>query len=168
MRTILSLFALLVVMNPLALRATEKGGPEIQNQRQTSTIDEISIKPLFLYSSRGRRDPFTFDMSLNNNSAKASRDFSISSLSLVGFFGEWPNQTALFVSVWRQTTYKFRGGRLFSPEGVPVADVTGFYKSKGSISLTQGESSILFRMENNPRTTSLRSTIDENRKEPQR
>jgi hypothetical protein len=166
----LGLQACLIAALALAagLPALEKAGPDFQRERQTSTVTEISAKPLFIYSVRGRRDPFTYDISANTSTAAASASFAIAALELTGFIGQGPTKTALFYNIFRFTTYQFRSGLLYSPEGAPIADVSGVYQGNDKVVLTQGESSIMFTMVRNPRSESLQATMDRERKEPPR
>lgn len=150
------------------LHATEKASPALQSQRQTSTQREISLKPLFVYSTRGRRDPFTFDASLPGSPEAAGGNFHISELRLVGFLGVGKSRTALFQDVFKKTSYRFKQGQLFSPEGIAISNVKGSILPDRNVSLVQGESSILYKLAGNSRILSLEATIAQDRKELQR
>src|SRR5580700_6111422 len=120
--------ALLLILSLTAfcpeLSAVENPGPELQQERTTSSLKEISLKPLFLFSARGRRDPFTFDLS-GTDSFGNNRDFSISALQLEGFIGTRQKRVALFNNIWKGTTFKFRAGHLYTEAGALVEDVSG-------------------------------------------
>jgi len=150
------------------LGAAEKASPALQRERQTSTSREISVKPLFAYSARGRRDPFSFDISLNGSSKAQGRDFSIAELKLVGFMGNEQGKTALFFNPFRKVSYRFRGGHLYSPEGAAIANIKGAFLSDRQLSLTQGESNMIFQLRSNSKLRSLEATIAHDRKELQR
>lgn len=162
------LLVLGLLLTPYFSGAVEKASPALQRERQTSSLRDISIKPLFVYSSRGRRDPFTFDISLASGATAAGRDFNISSLKLVGFLGVEQSTTALFFNTFRGATYRFRAGQLFSPEGLALENVKGAILPGRQVTLSQGESSILFRLPGNSKLQSLDATIAQDRKEQQR
>lgn len=164
---VLSLF-LAALGGPVGLAAIEKASPALQNSRQTSTAREISVKPLFLYSARGRRDPFTFDISFSPGGAMETVNFNISELKLVGFLDGNAGSTALFYDKFRTSSYRFRRGQLFGPGGLPIANVKGSISADRQVSLAQGESSIAFKLARNPKLESLGATITQDRKEQQR
>lgn len=134
--------------------ALENPGPDLEAERATSSAKEISLKPLFLFSMRDRRDPFTYDIS-DADALGANRDFSISALKLAGFIGEGNGRVALFQNIWNSTTYKFRAGHLYTDAGGLVADVSGDIVSGDRVHLLQGESSIIFNMNENSRMGAL-------------
>ena len=162
------LAALLMMGLALRLGATEKAGPVLQHERQTSTSSEISLKPLFAYSARGRRDPFAFDISFNNSPETQGRDFNISEIKLVGFLGDEDTKTGLFYDPFRRVSYRFRHGKLYSPEGVAIPNVKGSFLPGRQLSLTQGESNMLFQLSSISKVRSLEATIAHDRKELQR
>jgi len=121
-----------------------------------------------VYSTRGRRDPFTFDISLPGSPEAAGGNFHISALKLVGFLGVGQARTALFQDVFKRTSYRFSQGQLFSPEGIVMSNVKGSILPDKNVNLVQGESSILYKMAGNSRILSLEATIAQDRKELQR
>lgn len=150
------------------LGATEKAGPELQRERKTSSQREISVKPLFLYSARGRRDPFAYDISYNNSAEAVSRDFTIAELKLVGFLGDNETKTALFYNPFRRCSYRFRQGQLIGPEGTAVPNIKGAFMHDRQVSLVQGEANMMYQLSSNSKVQSLKATIAHDRKELQR
>lgn len=159
---------LLFLLLAAGLQATEKASPLLQQSRRTSTSREISLKPLFVYSARGRRDPFIFAMALPRGSALASQDFHITALNLVGFIGEGAGRMALFSHFTQGKTYKMRGGQLYTSENIALSDVKGSFVGDRNVNLVQGESSILYRLPIDARMQSIEASMSQDRKEPQR
>jgi hypothetical protein len=158
--------ALALLLATQALQATEKALPSLQRERLTSTEREISIKPLFVYSARGRRDPFTFDSSPMASSA--TQNSNITELKLVGIMGTAEAKTAIFYDTLLGTTYRFKRGKLFGPDGVVVANIKGAFLPGRRVTLIEGESNVLYQLANDSRMDSLDQTIAQDRKELQR
>ena len=128
-----------------ALLASEKAGPEITQGRPTSALLEISKKPLYVYSVRGRRDPFLFQDEVDPKVVKAqSGDFSVTELRLVGFIESGNDRIALFKQGNQGNTFTLRLGRLYSPEGVQIPNVKGSIQGNAEVYLTQGERKVVF------------------------
>jgi hypothetical protein len=133
----------------LALAAplgAEKAGPEITQNRATSNLQEISKKPLYVYTSRGRRDPFVFqDLDGGPSDSAATRSvLSVAELRLVGFIGEGSGRLALFKQGNSGVTYTLKLGHLYSPEGVQVPNVRGSIQKDDQVLLKQGERDVVF------------------------
>jgi hypothetical protein len=100
------------------------------------------LKPLHLFSMRGRRDPFR-DTALWSPAGAA--DFNISGLMLKGFIEVDGQSIALFVSIYDRAAYTLRGGQLFGANQKAVPGVVGRIISKGKEArLRQGELSLTF------------------------
>jgi Tfp pilus assembly protein PilP len=136
---------LLALGAPGLLTASEKAGPEITQGRPTSALLEISKKPLYVYSVRGRRDPFVFQGEVDPRAIKAqSGEFSVAELRLVGFIESGNEKMALFKQGNQGNTFTLRSGRLYSPESVQIVNVKGNIQANGEVHLTQGERKVVF------------------------
>lgn len=128
---------------PAGLSAAEKAGAEITQGRATSSLQEISNKPLYIYSARGRRDPFSTSLDLSAT-ALPTQELSVTELRLVGFMEASGVKVALFRHRNVGTTYTFRQGKLFTPENVAVENVVGRLQKGNEVLLVQGERKVLF------------------------
>ena len=141
----LIIMAALLAPSASFLLAAEKAGPEITQGRPTSALLEISRKPLYVYSVRGRRDPFIFQEDVDPRSIKAqSGEFSVTELRLVGFIEIGNERVALFKQGNQGNSFTLRSGRLYSPESVQIANVKGSIQGNGEVHLTQGERNVVF------------------------
>ena len=142
---ILSLVVSLLVLGDRSLFASEKAGPEITQGRPTSALIEISKKPLYVYSVRGRRDPFIFQDEVDPRGGKTqSGEISVTELRLVGFIESGDEKVALFKQGNQGNTFTLRAGRLYSPESVQIVNVKGSIQGNGEVLLTQGERKVVF------------------------
>ena len=126
--------------------AAESAGPTKTHERDTAQAEEITLKPVRLYSARGRRDPFVLGRyGLTGTARPETTEFSISNLELSGFIGVGGNRVALLKLRDSALTYTLRGGRLFSPVDVVVEGVQGRITPDGSVELRQGERRLVYR-----------------------
>ena len=123
--------------------ALEKASPEDRRRRQTSTLEEYSTRPLYLFSLRGRQDPFV-PFSYQQGAKKGPVKPAITELALTGFIGSGAEVVALFVHRLSRTNYTLRGSRLFTPENKVVEDIRGKVLSNRDVSLQQGDKSLVF------------------------
>ncbi len=142
MRRAMALMMALACLAGLAL-AAEKAPGEITQDRATSALTEISTKPLYVYTARGRPDPFVNPAGATAT-ARTNLEFSISELRLVGFMEAGGSKVALFRHRHQGTTYTFRQGKLFAPENLPVENVTGKLQKGNEVLLVQGERRVVF------------------------
>lgn len=122
--------------------AVEKASAEVLRERQTSNQDQVSLKPLVLFSMRGRSDPF---MAYPMMTTTASADiFSIVSLTYNGVVEVESNLVALFRDMGGHA-YTLKVDRLFGPDGKVVPGVRGrIVEAAGGrdVMLEQGEHKI--------------------------
>jgi hypothetical protein len=126
-----------------AAPAMEKASPEDRRRRQTSTLEEYSARPLYLFSLRGRPDPFVI-FPYRQAAIKAPAKPSITELALTGYIGSGSEAVALFVHRLSRTNYTLRGSRLFTPDNKVVEDVRGKVLPNREVSLQQGDKSLVF------------------------
>jgi hypothetical protein len=121
---------------PYSLTALEKLGPDVTREKTTSSLDEMSLKPLYVYSERGRPDPFVAGSLLTMTAE--TRVFSISELVLVGFMAANNHKITLFRHK-NGKTYTLRGDKLYGPENTLVNGVLGKILKERQVMLRQGE-----------------------------
>lgn len=125
------------------LGALETSSPDLARGNRLGAPGEPTLKPLFLFSMRGRRDPFVPYARLG---VPATDGGDIDGLQFAGTLGVGGSRVALFMdSVGK--TYTLRGGRLYDPEDRPVAGVRGALAPKGApykATLSEGEHTLSF------------------------
>ena len=127
------------------LSAVEKSQPAVTRGRSTSSSKEISFKPLYLFSAKGRRDPFAKSTDLETLPENAhSSGFSVTELRLVGFIGDDEAPVALFKHRMGATTYTLKGGELYTPGNLKVPNVSGIVQPGRKVLLVQGDKKIQF------------------------
>ena len=133
---------LILLLPPVLGLALEKASPEAMRRRATSTLDENSARPLYLFAMRGRPDPFIpfFFTSIRREKI----GMAISELSFTGFVGAGPDAVALFSHRASGTTYTLKGSQLYSTENVPLEDVRGRVLPSREVRLQQGNRAIIF------------------------
>ncbi|MGH7441618.1 MAG: hypothetical protein ACREKE_02975 [bacterium] len=127
----------------LPLKALETASPDMIRSRHTGTLDEASLKPLFLFSMRGRRDPF-MPGSLLFLAQPVAMD--ISGLGFSGILVVRGHAVALFTD-GSGKPYVLRSGTLYDPQDRAVAGIRGAVTehSKGfEAVLSQGERTLSF------------------------
>jgi hypothetical protein len=127
------------------LGAIESASPRMDRERATSSPTAVSLKPIFLFSMRGRPDPF-MAYALLTNAAPSATAFDISDLELSGTI-EVGDETAALFKVSDGTAYTLKGGVLYDPEDQAVPGVHGRIvdtDSESEIVLTQGVNKIDF------------------------
>jgi hypothetical protein len=139
MKTGLSIAALLLGLASLVY-AVESTLRDLH--RETSEIREFSIKPLVVYSARGRRDPFVAP--LVSSITADNSTLRITELRLTGVLRTDHQSVAMF-GTWsgREATYTLRSGKLFGPDGLAVPNISGKILN-GSVVLKQGNESLSF------------------------
>ncbi len=142
MRRALSLFIL--GLSSVALFAAEKPAPDVSRARATSRPSEISTRPLFVYTVRGRFDPFLPGDLQKRQIETASRHVDISDLILAGFTEIDGITTALFKHRNTLKTFSLKAGRLFSPESTRITDIQGRIGIDHRVTLRQGDRQLAF------------------------
>jgi len=127
-----------------SLMAAEKPAPEVSRARATSRPSEISTRPLFVYSSRGRFDPFLPGDLQKRQVETGSRNVDISDLILAGFTQIDGLTTALFKHRHTLKTFSLKSGKLFSPESTQVIDIQGRMDTDRKVTLRQGDRQLVF------------------------
>lgn len=136
---------LLVSLCPAPVWALEKATAEMVRDELTSTVDAPSLKPLFLFDMRGRKDPF-LAYPLLTNSVGTPKTFDINGLMFSGTI-EVGGQTAALFSDDTGKAYSLRGNSLYDPQDKAVPGVHGGIVESGEnneVVLTQGDSKLTF------------------------
>ena len=139
-------------------QALERGSAAASRQSQTSALEDASLKPVMLFSMRGRHDPF-MAYSLLTTTALTDQ-LSISDLTYSGLLEVEGSAAALFRDT-SQRSYSLRGSSLIGPDNSAVAGIRGRI-SEGKdrvVTLEQGERRIVF----SAKSTSKRFGNERNR-----
>ena len=121
------------------LTALEKASPQMERDRPTSDANAVSLKPLIVFSLRGRNDPF-MPYAVVTNIVK-TRVFDISELVFSGTIEVDGKKAALFLGAGSKT-YFLRGSSLYDPQNQPVQGIRGSIIESGDgndVYLVQGE-----------------------------
>lgn len=140
------IFVLLGFLMPISQHSAEKVGPQETHQRETSSLEDYSLKPVRLYSSRGRRDPFILQAKGVTVTARPElQEFTISKLEMMGYMGMEGEKIALFQIKDSKISYVLRAATLYGPGNQAVKEVRGRILANGDVELRQGERHIVFR-----------------------
>jgi hypothetical protein len=142
---ILTAAGLLVSLCSAPMWALEKASAQMVRDELTSTVDAPSLKPLFLFDMRGRKDPF-LAYPLLTNSVGTPKSFDINGLVFSGTI-EVGGQTAALFSDDTGKAYSLRGNGLYDPQDRSVPGVHGGIVESGEnneVILTQGDSKLTF------------------------
>jgi len=132
-------FALAILAGPL--QALEKASAKTVRERPTSTLEQVSAKPLFIFSMRGRPDPFMAYALLTNTAQTLA--FSIAQLRFNGLVGVQDRSVALFQDN-NGKAFVLKNDRLYSPDGKVVEGVRGRVGADMVVVLEQGEKKITY------------------------
>lgn len=140
LRSILLVAALsLGALRPLL--AVETSSAEASRDRQTSSLEQVTTKPLMLFVMRQRPDPF---MAYALMTVTASADyFNIANLSFSGLIEMEGVTVALFKDNHDQT-YTCKGAGLYGPSGQRMPDVKARIGADKAVLLEQGEKKIVY------------------------
>lgn len=142
-------FALVMLAAAAPLAAIERTSAEASRLRQTSTLDQVSVKPLLLFGMRERQDPF---MAYALVTVTASTEhFNIANITFSGLVQVQDMPVALFKDNGGQT-YTLKGTQLHGPDNQRMAGVRGRVTAEKDVLLEQGERKIVF----STKTTSKR------------
>jgi hypothetical protein len=141
------LFAALLLGPALSgpVQALETASAEMVRDALTSSVDSPSLKPLFLFDMRGRRDPF-LAYPLLTNGVGTPKTFDINGLVFSGTI-EVAGQTAALFSDDTGKAYSLRGDSLYDPQDKAVPGVHGGITEtdqNNEVVLTQGDSRLTF------------------------
>jgi hypothetical protein len=142
---ILAAFGLLVSLCSAPAWALEKATAQMVRDELTSAVDAPSLKPLFVFDMRGRKDPF-LAYALVTNTVGTPKTFDINGLVFSGTI-EVGGQTAALFSDDTGKSYSLRGNSLFDPQDKAVPGVHGGIVESGEnneVVLTQGDSKLTF------------------------
>jgi hypothetical protein len=140
-----ALLIILALAAALPAAAVENVGPAETHGRETSEAGEFSVKPLKIYSPRGRRDPFVAQrFGVTGTARPETVEFTISGLRLTGFVGIGDHRIAMFKLRNSNLTYMLRSNRLYSAEDKRVAEVSGRILKNDEVELRQGERRLVF------------------------
>lgn len=121
--------------------ALERASAKTVNERPTSTLEQVSAKPLFVFSMRGRPDPFMAYALISNT---AQMDFfNISMLRFNGVVEVQGRPVALFQDNSGKA-FVLKGDRLYKPDNLAVDGVRGHIGADMEVALEQGERKIKF------------------------
>lgn len=140
LRGILILAACLLALAEPA-SALEKASAQTVRERSTSSLEQVSSKPLFVFSMRGRPDPF-MAYGLMTGTARVDA-FSISLLRFNGLVEVQGRSVALFQDTAGKA-YVLKGDRLHAPDGRLQEGVRGRIGADMQVTLEQGERRINF------------------------
>jgi hypothetical protein len=129
---------------PRALAALEKASPQAVHERRTADADEVSLKPVFLFDMRGRKDPFV-PYGLMTATAK-TEGLDIREMTFGGLLQVRDQRVALFQALGKH--YTLKGGLLYGPDGSQVPGIHGRVVKQGvddgQVLLQQGEQRLIF------------------------
>jgi|SRR5665213_364907 len=137
-------FILLLTASAPAM-ALEMASAQMERERSTSALGSVSLKPLFLFDMRGRRDPF-MAYALLTNSVPAGKAFDINELVFSGIVAVDGKTAALFSGDGGKT-YFLRGASLFDPGDKVIPGVRGNFAESGAndeVILAQGDRKLSF------------------------
>jgi hypothetical protein len=136
---------ILMVFLPLAVAALESSGGQAK-EKNTSEKREFSTKPLQVYSTRGRKDPFLLPMMQPPVTDMDS--ISLMDLYFVGMMSVGHRQTALFRKVsGRELTFTLRDGYLYGLENKKVPGFKGKIINSAMVVLMKGEEKLTYTVE---------------------
>jgi hypothetical protein len=139
-----SLTVALLLALPGAVAALEKASPQAVHERSTSDPEQVSLKPVFLFDMRGRKDPFVPYALLTATARTGALD--IREMRFGGLLEVRGQQMALFAALDKH--YVLKGGRLYGPDGTQVEGVRGRVTmhgvNEGQAQLEQGETRLTF------------------------
>lgn len=118
------------------LGAVERESAQASRERPTSTLEQVSVKPLLLFSMRSRQDPFMAYPLLTTTANTVH--FSAANLAFSGLIQVEDAPVALFKD-GRGETYTLRGATLYGPDNQRVVGVRGLVSAEKEVSLEQGE-----------------------------
>ncbi len=119
----------------------ERVSAKAQRDKQTSSLEQVSTKPLFIFNMRGRQDPF---MAYALMTVTASTEhFSIANLSFTGLLQVQGSMVALFKDHQGQT-YTLKGGHLHGLDNQRLTQVRGRISADRQVALEQGEKRIVY------------------------
>jgi len=140
----LLLAAACLALLPAAAPALEKQPASEVGSRETAPADQVSLKPVFLFGMRGRRDPFVAYAAMTTN-AKVSA-LNISELVFKGLMEMRGQTSALFQ--YGRLTFVLKAGSLLGVDGLPVPGIEGSVAddrhSGIRVTLVQGERKITY------------------------
>ncbi len=135
---------LMLALAPGALAALEKAPPQAVHERRTADAEQVSLKPVFLFDMRGRKDPFV-PYAVMTATAKTG-GLDIREMKFGGLLQVRDQRVALFLALGMH--YTLKGGKLYGPDGALVPGVHGRVVKQGvddgQVLLEQGEQRLLF------------------------
>jgi hypothetical protein len=141
MMPVAKLLALGLVTLAVAAGAEERISAQASRDKQTSTLEQVSTKPLMLFSMRGRLDPFMAYALLTTTASV--EHFSIANLTFSGIVQVQDESVALFRDN-QGRTFTLKGAYLYGPENQRLAGVRGRLTPERDVSLEQGEKRIVY------------------------
>lgn len=131
----------LAVLWPVAASSLESTGQA--KEKETSELREFSVKPLKVYSARGRRDPFMLPML--EPPATELEDVSLADLYFAGLFIVKDHKVAMFrKTTGRGMTLTLRGGYLYGFENKRLPNFKGKIVNNYTVVLRKGEENITY------------------------
>lgn len=152
------LFILALGLLPSLGMALERASADAVRDSRTSALEEASLKPVMLFSMRGRHDPFMGYALLTTTAA--TDKLSIADLTYSGLLEVDGSAAALFRDA-SQRTYSLRGTSLIGPDNNAIEGIRGrITEGKDRVvTLEQGERRIIF----SAKSTSKRFGNERNR-----
>jgi hypothetical protein len=143
-RRALALLAACLGLWPAAAIALEKQAAAQVGSRETAPAEQVSLKPVFLFGMRGRRDPFVAYPAMTATAKVAALD--ISQLVFKGMLGMRGQSLSLFQ--FGRLTFVLKAGHLLGVDGQPVPGISGSVDGDGRsgirVTLVQGERKLTY------------------------
>jgi hypothetical protein len=122
------------------LPALERSSPDMDQERQADQRVSV-LKPLHLFSMRGRHDPF---VNVTGWQSAGSAAFNITSLLFKGLMEVDGQGSALFTNSTDKAIFILRGNQLFGTNDRLIPGVTGRILNQKEVRLRQGELTLTY------------------------
>lgn len=107
--------------------------------------DEFTIKPLYVFSNKGKRDPFK--PRYKKDVIPVVDTVDISSLILLGITETKQSKAALFKTAsGSDVSYIFINGNMYKENEEIIIDIKGEIRNEKEVLLKQGDKEILFKL----------------------
>ncbi len=108
-------------------------------------IEEFAIKPLYVFSNKGKRDPFK--PRYKKEVIPVIDTIDISTLVLQGITETRQSKAALFKTAsGSDVSYIFINGKMYRENEEVISDIKGEIKNDKEVVLKQGDKEILFKL----------------------
>lgn len=119
--------------------------------------DELTVKPAYIFTNKGGRDPFSPRHMAEPVPAFVKID--ITSLALLGVTETNGVQAALFVNKTGQSVgFVFMNGKMYGDNDEEISGITGNIKSHSEVLLVQGDREVLYTLTPQINSLNIRPT----------